>query len=180
MDSRRTSSRARRQACKGEVAGVCDAPMPTQKRSRSVRQAVVARVRLLADPSWTWRELGAGSSRSGCDRRCKGSETEWLGNWGRNFRSSQRNCLESLPAKYGPSKQDSHPSRRINAGCCELSGVTLGGGRKGTSGSTVQAPGPANSSNQHQCAGTKPASPVLLRMQLHHQGLQVRPDAWKD
>lgn len=89
MDATRTSSRARRQNCKGEVAGNGEVPRRTQKRSRSVRWVVEGGVRLLADISWTWRELGAGSSRLSCDRRCKGSKTEWLGNWGWHFRSSQ-------------------------------------------------------------------------------------------
>lgn len=30
------------------------------------------------------------SSRLSCDKRCKGRETEWLGNWGWDIRSSQQ------------------------------------------------------------------------------------------
>lgn len=56
---RRTSSRARRQNCKGEVAGVDDPPRATQKRSEAVRLDVGGEVWMLADTSWSWRGLGA-------------------------------------------------------------------------------------------------------------------------
>lgn len=56
---RRTSSRARRQNCKGEVAGVDDPPRATQKQSEAVRLVMGEEVWMLADTSWSWRGLGA-------------------------------------------------------------------------------------------------------------------------